>query len=330
MRRGRTRYDTEYVLLNFGDYRQGCFTLTVWSRALQLFEQVGSTPESLVHQWVSVTGLVTRYDGNWGPVPQIDIDVPSRIAVLRDAREAQARLSPAPAIPVTTLPPPRSSAGRLPATPSVPTPAPFTPSTPAGSPPPVPPGQPPRIQQPAGGTAPPPVPPRPQPVPSAVSGAPSGSPMLEHLMDTLWKDVPRVVVESPPAPPRLQGGAVGGAGASPSPPTLPPMTPQRGPSPARPAPSVPAQPRSVGGRAGRSARRGAAPAPYPGPSSHVGVPSPPPVRQSSAGPVLGVLLLAGVVWGLAAALGWPAFFTLAAFVAVLLVLGAAASSRRWR
>jgi serine/threonine protein kinase len=92
-----TRTGAPYVFLNFGDWRQSCLSLVIWSETLNLFSQQGADPTTLDGRWVSVTGLVTSYlPWNRPEQPQIVIDIPSMIESLRGGEvEAKSRLDAA-------------------------------------------------------------------------------------------------------------------------------------------------------------------------------------------------------------------------------------------
>ena len=70
--RGVSKSGQPHVFLNFGHWRVKCFTIVLWDGALQLLEDLGKTPEAYLHQWVSVTGMLTEYEHR----PQISINAP--------------------------------------------------------------------------------------------------------------------------------------------------------------------------------------------------------------------------------------------------------------
>ena len=80
-----------YVFLNFGNWREQCFTVVLWSETLDLFQQSGQDPASYEGQWVSVTGLISIYNSSYGTRPQIILDSPTNIEVIT-YQEAQQRL----------------------------------------------------------------------------------------------------------------------------------------------------------------------------------------------------------------------------------------------
>ncbi len=93
IRRSRTHFGQPYVFLNFGDYRDGCFTIVLWSDALDLFYRAGVSVNDYREKWVSVTGLITVYRSRYVgrvPQPQVVVNMPSEIQILSpdDARAA--------------------------------------------------------------------------------------------------------------------------------------------------------------------------------------------------------------------------------------------------
>jgi hypothetical protein len=89
--RGMTRYGQPYVFLNFGNYRAGCFTVVLWSEALDRLQQAGKRIGDYQGSWVSVTGLLTVYQsrstyrsGARVPQPQILINMPGDIRRLTE------------------------------------------------------------------------------------------------------------------------------------------------------------------------------------------------------------------------------------------------------
>jgi hypothetical protein len=63
----------------------------IWPDVLDLFRQQQKRPEGYVRQWVRVTGLLTSYKPNdWGIQPQIVINVPTQIEILKGG-EAEAK-----------------------------------------------------------------------------------------------------------------------------------------------------------------------------------------------------------------------------------------------
>lgn len=88
-KKGVTRYGLPYLFLNFGDWRENCFTLVLWSEALDLFNVIGKEPQKLEGQWISVNGILTSYEGR----PQIIVGSPTELETLSGIEEAKERLS---------------------------------------------------------------------------------------------------------------------------------------------------------------------------------------------------------------------------------------------
>jgi len=104
----RVRNSTPYHFLNFGDYRQGCLTLVIWSEALDMFKQQNRNPNDLYGQWVSVTGLISAYNpgqAHRSVQPQIIVEQPSQIQILKrgetEAKELVSAKQFRTAIPIT-------------------------------------------------------------------------------------------------------------------------------------------------------------------------------------------------------------------------------------
>jgi serine/threonine protein kinase len=116
--RRTTQYGTPgkpYVFLSFGNWRQGSFRLVIWSEGLGLFDARKIEPSAYTGKWVSVTGLLTRYDPDNRPShPQIVVEMPSEIEILKGGeKEARGRLSTRPGSkqpPAQTPPAPLPSA----------------------------------------------------------------------------------------------------------------------------------------------------------------------------------------------------------------------------
>jgi hypothetical protein len=117
------------TLINFGHYKQGDFTIVGFSRvSRELRQKYGEDLTSLRGKWVSITGLLTQYDGGKDkkyPVsPRIEVKRAFSLRMIDHAR-AEALLTPTtPAV----VPPPA---------PQPAAPKPFTPPpTPPSAPPP--------------------------------------------------------------------------------------------------------------------------------------------------------------------------------------------------
>ena len=86
-----------YAFLNFGDYHYGCFTIVLWERVLGQLRQTHGNPQNLEGAWVSVRGLLERYEGDWSTQPQIVLESPAHLRVLAGEDEALALLAVSPA-----------------------------------------------------------------------------------------------------------------------------------------------------------------------------------------------------------------------------------------
>jgi serine/threonine protein kinase len=81
-----------YFFFDFGDYRTGCFKLTVWHDARKIFEKQGRKPTDYMGKWVRVVGLVGSFKKRGGTLPlnpQINIESPVQIEILSNKAEAQ-------------------------------------------------------------------------------------------------------------------------------------------------------------------------------------------------------------------------------------------------
>lgn len=81
-----------YVFLSFGAWERGSFRLVLWSETLQFFADQKKSTDSYSQQWVSVTGLLSRFETGMRVHPQIIIETPSEIEVLAGETEAKERL----------------------------------------------------------------------------------------------------------------------------------------------------------------------------------------------------------------------------------------------
>jgi hypothetical protein len=82
--RGTSPDGQPHIFLNFGHWRVKCFTIVIWNDALQLLQESGKTAEDYLHQWVSVTGMLTEYERR----PQIVITAPGDVQLLADEMDA--------------------------------------------------------------------------------------------------------------------------------------------------------------------------------------------------------------------------------------------------
>jgi hypothetical protein len=109
-RQGWSRAGRAYVFVNFGDERDGCFALVLWSQALNVFARAGQNLNAYAGRWVRVTGLVTVYRprvGRSGERPQMAINEPAEIQVISE-EEARGLLGEGPPAWVRTHRRPRA------------------------------------------------------------------------------------------------------------------------------------------------------------------------------------------------------------------------------
>lgn len=86
--RGISSIGTNYLFLNIGVYPNHTFTAVIWNDSLQVMTQKGINPINFLNKWVSVVGVI----GIFRNKPQIYIDNPTQIQVLKDEQEALWRL----------------------------------------------------------------------------------------------------------------------------------------------------------------------------------------------------------------------------------------------
>ncbi|MDP9367294.1 MAG: hypothetical protein M3Q03_03290 [Chloroflexota bacterium] len=92
----RTYRAKPYVMLDFGDWRQGAFRLMLWSEALDQFAAAGVDVDGFEGRWVSVTGLIEVFQsGTFSARPQIVVGDPTEIRLLTGEAEAEDILSEA-------------------------------------------------------------------------------------------------------------------------------------------------------------------------------------------------------------------------------------------
>lgn len=83
-----------YVFIDFGDWRNQCFRLVVWSAALDLFRSTNISLSSLRGIWVSVTGNIEQFKDKYGNERiQIVVELPSQIERLTGEANAAQRLA---------------------------------------------------------------------------------------------------------------------------------------------------------------------------------------------------------------------------------------------
>ena len=104
-RKSTTVYGQPYVFLNIGTFPLQTFTIVVWAEGLLGLQLKGIPIDSLTNKWISITGVLSAYDGN----PQISLDLSSQIQILGNKAEADARLNyntiiQPPMVPVPPIP----------------------------------------------------------------------------------------------------------------------------------------------------------------------------------------------------------------------------------
>jgi hypothetical protein len=108
---------TTATFINFGDYRDGDFTIVAFGALSQELEAAfGKNVEALRGSWVTLSGMVTQYQSRWSgvPTPQIELERVQTLRVLSET-EAKAQLAPpqqykAPSAPqAAPAPTPQSS-----------------------------------------------------------------------------------------------------------------------------------------------------------------------------------------------------------------------------
>jgi hypothetical protein len=102
---------TTTTFINFGDYRDGDFTIVAFGRLSHELEAAfGENAEALRGSWVTLSGMVTQYQGRWSdvPTPQIELE---RVQTLRVLSETDARVLLAPPPQPETPPAPQPKPG---------------------------------------------------------------------------------------------------------------------------------------------------------------------------------------------------------------------------
>ncbi|MFZ4617217.1 MAG: AarF/UbiB family protein [Rectinemataceae bacterium] len=97
VKHGITKYGLPYVFVNFSDWRNDCFKLSIWSEGLDTFANEPSA--SWAGKWISAVGLVDEpYRGARSYATQLSITIQdsSQVRFIDDA-EARYRLGEAPA-----------------------------------------------------------------------------------------------------------------------------------------------------------------------------------------------------------------------------------------
>lgn len=87
-RENTTKYGRPYVFMNMGSYPNQSFSVIIWSKGLTALEKRNIPSNSYNFEWVSITGIISMYKG----IPQITIEEPSQIQVLKNESNAKAKL----------------------------------------------------------------------------------------------------------------------------------------------------------------------------------------------------------------------------------------------
>jgi len=82
-----------YVFINFGFFRDLIFKITVWN--VSLLSSIKKNPQDLEGEWVSITGLMERYNKNGRDHVQINLASSGQLQLLNN-QEASFRLNRAP------------------------------------------------------------------------------------------------------------------------------------------------------------------------------------------------------------------------------------------
>jgi len=88
--RGIGRNGQPYAFLNFGFYPRQTFTLVMWKATINAFEEMGIELNSFHGKWISAIGVVDEYNQK----PQMIIDAPNQIKILKGEDEAKAKINP--------------------------------------------------------------------------------------------------------------------------------------------------------------------------------------------------------------------------------------------
>lgn len=86
---GVTFNGLSFMFLNFGAFPNQTFTLVLWQEAIKALLLKGISPASLVNKYVSVTGVISSYEGK----PQMVIELPTQIQFLSGEDEANKKLN---------------------------------------------------------------------------------------------------------------------------------------------------------------------------------------------------------------------------------------------
>lgn len=95
-----------FIFVDFGNWRNQCFRLVIWSTGLDLFRQAGLNITAYQGAWVSVTGNIERFIDKYGNERlQIVSDLPSQIERLSGEAEAKKRLAANKSLGQGAIPP---------------------------------------------------------------------------------------------------------------------------------------------------------------------------------------------------------------------------------
>jgi len=75
---GTTCKGDPYAFLNVGVFPRQTFTVVIWSETLTMLQKAGMSPQTFENSFVSVSGVISRYDGK----PQIVLESPADIAII--------------------------------------------------------------------------------------------------------------------------------------------------------------------------------------------------------------------------------------------------------
>lgn len=82
---GRTPDGKDHIFINFGDWRQGCFTCVLWGTVLTEFLNLDTAIDEWVGQWLRVRGLITVRNNR----PQIQVEMVTDCSLMLSEEKAQ-------------------------------------------------------------------------------------------------------------------------------------------------------------------------------------------------------------------------------------------------
>lgn len=91
-KQGLTIRHDPYAFLSLGDWKKQCFTVVIWSETLSLLHSNNAEIDIFEGEWISVSGVVSIYESEWGLKPQIVLESPADISIITE-EEAKQRLS---------------------------------------------------------------------------------------------------------------------------------------------------------------------------------------------------------------------------------------------